>query len=309
MRLPEGYFHGGDVYAYRWLASQLPRAGAMAELGSFKGRSICAIAPILNERGVDVTLVDTFVGLPDNPYITEVVSGVQYSDAAQLERELRANVARFGLDPVILVEDSATAAARFADGSLDLVFIDADHQYDAVLRDLTAWWPKIAPGGRIAGHDYSSEIDKRFAQPKYGTSGGYHVARALRAFFGQRREVKKVPRQPRTSVWYVNQDPGDDLVLDVVTRENLEASLRTHLRPEKGTGLTKRHLLLDLIEAMPEPPTLEYAIYACSTDPRLGCYHASTSWFLRRMLRSGHLRLAPRREVVKNLQSRGLKLA
>lgn len=267
------------------------------ELGSFRGRSICSIASILTQRRAYVTLVDTFVGLPDDPYTTEVISGVQYSDAAQLEAELRANVARFGLDPVILTEDSATAAARFPDGSLDLVFIDADHQYDAVLRDLEAWWPKIAPTGRIAGHDYSSEIDKRFAQPRYGSSGGYHVARALRAFFEQRREVKKVPRQPRTSVWYVNRDPGQDLVLDVVTRDELERSLRTHLRPEKETGLVKRRLLLDLIEAMDEPPTLERAIYECSREPKLGCYHASTSWYLRRMLRSGHLRLAPRSEV------------
>jgi hypothetical protein len=269
----------------------------MAELGSFKGRSICSIASILRERAVDVTLVDTFVGLPDNPYVTEVVSGVQYSNAAQLEAELRANVARFGLDPSILVKDSAAAADTFADGTLDLVFIDADHQYDAVLRDLEAWWPKVSATGRIAGHDYSNEIEKRFAKPRYGASGGYHVARALRTFFGQHREVKKVPKQPRTSVWYVNRDPGDDLVLDVVSRDDLERSLRTHLRPEKGTGLVKRRLLLDLIEAMPEPPTLERAIYECSREPKLGCYHASTSWFLRKMLASGHLRLVPRRDV------------
>lgn len=299
VRLPDGYFHGGDVYAYRWLASQLPRGGSLVELGSFRGRSICSLASIIRERELDVSLVDTFVGLPDDPYTTEVVSGVQYSDASQLEAELRANVARFGIDPRILVKDSADAAAQFADASLDLVFVDADHQYDAVLRDLDAWWPKIKPGGRIAGHDYSSEIDKRFAQPRYGSSGGYHVARALRTFFEQRREVKKVPRQPRTSVWYVNHDPGDDLVLDVVSTDELERSLRTHLRPEGQTGVRKRALLLDLITTMDEPPTLERAVYECSRDPRLACYHASTLWYLRKLLHSGHLRLAPRREVVK----------
>lgn len=298
MRLPDGYFHGGDIFAYRWLASHIPPDGSLVELGSYRGRSICSLASILRERRIATTLVDTFVGLPANPYITEVVSGVQYDDADALEAELRANLDRFQITATVLREDSATAAARFADGSLDLVFIDADHQYDAVLRDLEAWWPKISPTGRIAGHDYSNEIDKRFAKPRYGASGGYHVARALRTFFDQRREVKKVPRQPRTSVWYVNRDPGDDLVLDVVSTDDLERSLRTHLRPEKDTGLAKRRLLLDLIEAADEPPTLERAIYEYSKEPKLGCYHASTSWFLRRLLRSGHLRLAPRREVI-----------
>lgn len=298
MQLPNGYFHGGDVHAYRWLAAQLPLGGSLVELGSYRGRSICSLASILRERDVAVTLVDTFVGLPADPHVTEVVSGVQYDDADALEAELRANLARFQVTATVLREDSATAAARFADGSLDLVFIDADHQYDAVLRDLEAWWPKISPTGRIAGHDYSAEIEKRFAKPRYGASGGYHVARALRAFYGGAREVKKVPRQSRTSVWYVNRDPGDDVVLEVVSTDDLERSLRTHLRPERATGIAKRRLILELIQAMPEPPTRQHAVYECSKEPKLGCYHASTWWFIAKMLRSGHLRLAPRSEVL-----------
>ncbi len=298
MRLPDGYFHGGDIHAYRWLAAQLPPRGSLVELGSYRGRSICSLASILREREVTTTLVDTFVGLPENPYVTEVVSGVQYDNGDALEAELRANLDRFQVSATVLREDSATAAARFADGSLDLVFIDADHQYDAVLRDLEAWWPKISPTGRIAGHDYSAEIEKRFAKPKYGASGGYHVARALRTFYAGAREVKKVPRQPRTSVWYVNRDPGDDLVLDVVSTTDLERSLRTHLRPEKAAGITKRQLILELIQAMPEPPTRQHAVYECSKERELGCYHASTWWFIAKLLQSGHLRLVPRSKVL-----------
>lgn len=215
-----------------------------------------------------------------------------------LEAELRANLERFQVSATVLREDSAVAAARFADGSLDLVFIDADHQYDAVMRDLEAWWPKIAPTGRIAGHDYTAELDKRFAKPRYGASGGYHVARALRSFFDGTREVKKVPRQPRTSVWYVNRDPGDDTVLDVVSTDDLARSLRTHLRPEGEVGVVKRRRILELIRAMPEPPTRERAVRECSRDAELGCYHASTGWYVGKLLQSGHLRLAPRREVL-----------
>lgn len=298
MKLPDGYFHSGDVYSYRWLASQLPIGGAMVELGSFKGRSICSLATILRERRITTTLVDRFVGLPDNPYVTEVVSGVQYSDARALEAELRGNLERFGVEATLLTEDSAEAARHFADESLDFVFIDADHQYDAVLRDLKAWWPKIKPGGRIGGHDYSSEIDRRFAKPKYGASGGYHVASALRTFFEQQREIKKPPRQPRTTVWYVNYDMSDDIVLQVMDTEDLERSLRTHLRPEKEGGIAKRRLILQMIQEMERPPTRERAIYECSKNPKLGCYHASTSWFISKLLQSGHLRLAPLAEVL-----------
>lgn len=49
---------------------------------------------------------------------------------------------------------SVDAAAKYADGSVDVVYIDADHSYEAVAADIDAWLPKIRPGGFIAGHDY-----------------------------------------------------------------------------------------------------------------------------------------------------------
>jgi hypothetical protein len=40
------------------------------------------------------------------------------------------------------------------DESLDSVFIDGDHSYDAVKNDLTFWWEKIKKGGQMLGDDY-----------------------------------------------------------------------------------------------------------------------------------------------------------
>lgn len=40
------------------------------------------------------------------------------------------------------------------DKSLDCVFIDADHHYQAVLNDLLFWSKKVRPGGQILGDDY-----------------------------------------------------------------------------------------------------------------------------------------------------------
>jgi len=47
------------------------------------------------------------------------------------------------------------AAQRFADSSLDLVYIDGDHSREFVSNDIRAWWPKIRPGGILSGHDYT----------------------------------------------------------------------------------------------------------------------------------------------------------
>lgn len=50
---------------------------------------------------------------------------------------------------------SVDAAADFEDGSLDFVYIDANHQEEPVYADITAWAPKVRAGGIVSGHDYA----------------------------------------------------------------------------------------------------------------------------------------------------------
>jgi len=59
-------------------------------------------------------------------------------------------------DRVIMLEmDSVAAAEHIADAELDYIFIDGDHSYDAVCKDLRAYWSKVKPGGIFAGHDWN----------------------------------------------------------------------------------------------------------------------------------------------------------
>lgn len=49
---------------------------------------------------------------------------------------------------------SLEASQKVKDRSLDFVYIDGDHRFDAVMLDIILWAPKVRRGGVVAGHDY-----------------------------------------------------------------------------------------------------------------------------------------------------------
>lgn len=61
-------------------------------------------------------------------------------------------------DRAIVIRKKSVDAAREINLPLDYVFIDGDHSYEGVKRDIAAWLPKIRPGGWIGGHDYGSHF-------------------------------------------------------------------------------------------------------------------------------------------------------
>lgn len=56
---------------------------------------------------------------------------------------------------------SLKAAKKFKKGFLDFCFLDADHSYPALYREIKVWVPKIKTGGWICGHDYHRESVKK----------------------------------------------------------------------------------------------------------------------------------------------------
>ncbi len=91
-----------------------------------------------------------------DPYVAYVEHEGDKTQAkmSECETTARSRLAPFG-DRVTLIKDfSLQAASRIPDAALDFVFIDAIHSFEAVSADLQAWFPKVRPGGMIAGHDF-----------------------------------------------------------------------------------------------------------------------------------------------------------
>lgn len=56
----------------------------------------------------------------------------------------------------LLRELSEEALDKFEDDYFDFIYIDGDHEEEAVRFDLNAWYKKLKPKGIIAGHDIIS---------------------------------------------------------------------------------------------------------------------------------------------------------
>jgi glycosyltransferase involved in cell wall biosynthesis len=146
-RLPEGWFYGADIEEYRRLVEDIPDGGILCELGCAAGRSICSVADIIKRKNLRVHIVDTFVGtLSEGPTVPSYRSTFE------------ANIARFGITDNTTIHEGLTIemVKELTDGSIDLLFIDADHQEQAFRKDVEDWLPKIKPHGKISGHDFGS---------------------------------------------------------------------------------------------------------------------------------------------------------
>lgn len=54
----------------------------------------------------------------------------------------------------IIRETSSDAVRHIADNSLDYVYIDGDHSFNAVVNDIQLYYPKVKQDGFIIGDDY-----------------------------------------------------------------------------------------------------------------------------------------------------------
>jgi len=58
----------------------------------------------------------------------------------------------------IIKKFSKDALQIFQRNSLDFIYIDADHKYEEVKKDIQMWYTRLKKGGILAGHDYFNGI-------------------------------------------------------------------------------------------------------------------------------------------------------
>jgi len=154
----DGWFDFENVYDR--LVETAPRMGTIVEVGCWMGRSTAYLGEkaAAANKALRVYAVDHFLGNPESEHMEFMRD---HGGSIGLMRTFYRNMSVCGVlgDPVLPLPVSSVEAARiFRNYSLHAVFIDGAHTPEAVADDIYAWWPRIVPGGILAGHDYVNEV-------------------------------------------------------------------------------------------------------------------------------------------------------
>jgi hypothetical protein len=146
----QGWFNFRRIYQ-DMVARAVPGA-VFVEVGCWKGRSAAFLGVEILRSGKPIALhcVDHFKGSDEEAHRADPSLN---SLRAMFETNMAPCVAA-GLDLTVHAATSAEAAATFADGSVDFLWLDAGHDHDSVASDIAAWLPKVKAGGVLGGDDW-----------------------------------------------------------------------------------------------------------------------------------------------------------
>lgn len=117
------------------------------EIGCWFGKSTCYMAEKIkeNKKNIKFFTIDTFKG-----NIGEESSTGGFLNAFEN------NMKNAGIEDFVTWYElkSNVAVEKFEDNSLQFLFIDGDHSYKGIKKDIELWLPKIKAGGYIGGHDW-----------------------------------------------------------------------------------------------------------------------------------------------------------
>ncbi len=113
----------------------------MVEVGAADGGSVCVWKSLCPD--LQIVAVDPWIdgsGYGENIFQAYLENVAVFPDVAHIRMT------------------SLDAAPLFCPHSLDFVYVDSVHTYEAMSADIDAWLPKIKAGGWFGGHDYTKDF-------------------------------------------------------------------------------------------------------------------------------------------------------
>jgi len=126
-----GWFDFSDFYD---MAVDRFDTGHFLEIGSYAGKSCLYLCDKIKaaKKDISVSVIDLFGG--------------------ELMTEFNHNLIMHDVN--VIKGDSGIVHSYVANDSMSMIYIDAAHDYESVMRDIRNFHRKLIDGGLIGGHDY-----------------------------------------------------------------------------------------------------------------------------------------------------------
>lgn len=214
----------------------LPKSNQVAEIGVLEG---AFARQILNRcKPEKLYLIDCYQHQTDSSYQNDKSNAPQDQQDALYQKVSQAFANEIISGQVDLIREySHVAAKQIPDGSLDWVYIDANHSYDALLNDLKLYSEKLTDSGYILGHDFTNNP---MAQRQ-----GFSVVEAVNQFVAQSDfEIFAMNTEPFPT--YILARPAQFDALDAMLQQVLWHRNYLVNIDLQGAGLDMQHDILQM---------------------------------------------------------------
>lgn len=139
---------GDNVPYCGWGATRNLMVELFRDLGYKKGAEIGVCQGLYSELlfktipGLEMLCIDTWT---PNRLRNEETQKANYEEAKKRLAPYKAT---------LIPKASMDAVKDVPDGSLDFVYIDGSHEFEAAMLDIIFWSYKVRSGGIVSGHDY-----------------------------------------------------------------------------------------------------------------------------------------------------------
>ena len=158
-----GWFNSNKENWYKNLVSNV-KNGKIIEIGVYGGASILSIADLCIKNNVQVIGIDPWDTI--ELYNEKTLKPQELKGYRKIMKGHFDNLTKIidaeKYNHITLVKDfSLNAVTEILDNSIELIYIDANHSYTEVLKDIQAWYPKVKKGGILCGDDFAWEGVKK----------------------------------------------------------------------------------------------------------------------------------------------------
>lgn len=165
--------------------------GKGVEVGVQKG--IFSEIILKSWEGQTLYSIDPWLEFSKDEYIDD--ANVPQNKQEELYQETLERLKPFGNQSKVIRAKSEEAVKLFQDEQLDFVYLDAQHTYEALKKDIERWFPKVKKGGLLGGHDYID--DGIYAEGVYG------VMSAVNEFVRKEKLDLILSNELRSPSWFV----------------------------------------------------------------------------------------------------------